>query len=372
MALRIVDLSTVWLDAQAYAQDLPFIKLGQEVTAKVEGVPGRNFKGKVVFIHPQVDPQTRTATVRMALPNQELSLRPGLYATAQIESQIADEALLVPREAILDTGTRQVVFIAEGEGHFSPRRISTASASADGMVQVVDGLTAGEAVVTSGQFLLDAESRMREAIQKHLRERMLADAPVATTNTAAPAMPQPDHADHSTVAATPPAHIHGAALPPATARAPAPQSSAEADKVLSEYLKLHKLLGAPQQADTPVDPAGLVRAAEALAEVTTGETRAFALAVRDAAAAAAAKPLSEQRKRFKPLSEAVIALARLTPPSAAVADPLFIAYCPMAPGDGARWLQRTDTVANPYFATSMKDCGTIEGKIELGQLPGSK
>src|SRR4030095_2097038 len=132
------------------------------------------FEGEVVFIHPQVDPQTRTATVRMALSNMELSLRPGMFATAHIRSQLADDALLVPREAVLDTGARQLVFVAQDDGHFDPRTVETGLPSTDGMVQVKTGLSEGEQVVTSGQFLLDAESRVREATQKHPREGIAA------------------------------------------------------------------------------------------------------------------------------------------------------------------------------------------------------
>lgn len=176
MAMQIVDHSTLWLDAQVYAQDLPFIKLGQRLTAAVEGAPGDEFEGEVIFVHPHVDPATRTATVRIAIPNPGLTLRPGMYATAHIEAQLGNEALLVPREAVIDTGTRQVTFVVAGPGRFEPRNLKTGVPSADGMIQVLEGLAPGEQVVTSGQFLLDAESRMREAIQKYLKDRLLTES----------------------------------------------------------------------------------------------------------------------------------------------------------------------------------------------------
>ena len=358
MALRIVDLSTVWLDAQVYAQDLPFIKLGQEATADVEGAPGKRFSGKVVFIHPQVDPQTRTATVRMALDNRELTLRPGLYATAHVQAQLADDALLVPREAVLDTGTRQIVFISEGGGHFSPRTVTTGSAGEDGMVQVLDGLAAGQTVVTSGQFLLDAESRMREAIQKHLSERMLAKGPASRAPESLPS----GHTHVPPVTIQVDAHAgHGSAA--TTVPAPAVGASSELDKVFAEYLALQKVLGAPQQSDGPVDAGALAKAADALAVAGDGLGKTAARAIAGAASELAGKTIAEQRERFKPLSEAVIALAKTSPPSKAVAETLFIAYCPMAPGQGAQWLQTSEVIANPYFATSMKECGTIKGRI---------
>lgn len=171
--LQIVDHSTLWVDAQVYEQDLSLIKLGEKVTTTFESMPGKTVEGKVIFIHPHLDPSTRTARVRMTLPNPNLTLRPGMYAIAEISAELGDEALLVPREAVIDTGTRQIVFLALGNGRFEPREIKTGLSSSDGMLQVLEGLSRDDTVVTSGQFLLDAESRMKEAIQKHLDRALL-------------------------------------------------------------------------------------------------------------------------------------------------------------------------------------------------------
>ena len=169
--LRIVDHSTLWLEAQIYEQQLPFIHLGQRVRATVVGRPGEIFDGEITFVHPHVETTTRTAMVRVALSNTALHLRPGMYATVEIDAELDDKALLVPREAIIDTGTRQITFVARDGGHFEPRKVTTGAAGADGVVQVLSGLAPGESVVASGQFLLDAESRMQEAIQKMLAEK---------------------------------------------------------------------------------------------------------------------------------------------------------------------------------------------------------
>lgn len=174
MVMRIVDHSTLWVDSQVYAQDQSFLELGQRVLATIEGLPNRLFEGEIVFIHPHVDPVTRTATVRISVPNREMRLRPGMYATAEIHARLDDAALLVPREAVIDTGTRRIAFVVQGQGRFEPRDVKTGVSSSDGMVQILDGVVAGERVVTSGQFLLDAESRIREAVQKHLADRLLA------------------------------------------------------------------------------------------------------------------------------------------------------------------------------------------------------
>jgi multidrug efflux pump subunit AcrA (membrane-fusion protein) len=175
--LRIVDHSTLWLDAQVHPEDLAAVEMAGAVQAVVDGVPGSPIEGRVAFIHPHLDPATRTATVRAHIPNPTFALRPGMYATVTIASVAVADALVVPREAVIDTGTRRLLFVALDGGRFEPREVTTGAAGDDGLVQIVDGLGVGERVVTSGQFLLDAESRMREAIQKHLSDRLLSEQP---------------------------------------------------------------------------------------------------------------------------------------------------------------------------------------------------
>ncbi len=175
--LRIVDHSTLWLDLRVHPQDLAGVALGAAVTATIEGATGDDVTGIVTFIHPHVDPATRTATVRAAIANPELRLRPGMYATGRVVGVVADDVLLVPREAVIDTGMRRILFVALGDGRFAPREVEVGAAGDDGLVEVRRGVTDGEQVVTSGQFLLDAESRIQEAIQKHLTEHAPRETP---------------------------------------------------------------------------------------------------------------------------------------------------------------------------------------------------
>jgi RND family efflux transporter MFP subunit len=176
--LRIVDHSTLWLDVQVHPADLPLVTLGARVTARIEGARGADVEGLVVFVHPHLDPSTRTATVRARIPNPDLTLRPGMYAIVRVDATVATDALVVPREAVIDTGARQLLFVAPGEGRFEPREVTVGETGDDGGVEVRRGVAEGERVVTSGQFLLDAESRTQEAIRKHLAER----APRAAAN----------------------------------------------------------------------------------------------------------------------------------------------------------------------------------------------
>lgn len=164
--LRIVDHSVLWLDAQVFEQDLPFVAVGQAAAVALTARPGARVRGAIEFIHPHVDEMTRTGLVRVSVPNPDMVLKPGMFATVQLDAEIAERALAVPREAVLDTGTAQRVFVVQHDGHFLPRDVRMGASADGGLVQILEGLAAGETVVTSGQFLLDSESRTREAVEK--------------------------------------------------------------------------------------------------------------------------------------------------------------------------------------------------------------
>jgi Cu(I)/Ag(I) efflux system membrane fusion protein len=176
---RIADHSKMWLEAQVYQDQLDAIHPSQEVRATLDGMPAKTWTGKISFLYPHLDHMSRTLTVRMTLDNPDFILKPGMYATAQIMTEPAPDALQVPREAVIDTGNRQIVFIDQGEGHFAPRNVHMGVTGDDGNVQILDGLTAGESVVTSGQFLIDVESRTVEAIAKLNPTTMPTTAPAS-------------------------------------------------------------------------------------------------------------------------------------------------------------------------------------------------
>ena len=164
--MQIADHEKMWLEAQVYEDQLPVVRLGQTVIATLEGIPGRSFKGIVSFIYPHLDHMTRTLTVRAVLDNPGFELKPGMFATTQVLTLPLSDAVQVPREAVIDTGTRQIAFIAEGDGRFAPREVRMGLTGDDDLVEILEGLAPGEQVVTSGQFLLDVESRTTEAIEK--------------------------------------------------------------------------------------------------------------------------------------------------------------------------------------------------------------
>ena len=164
--LEVADLSTVWVDADIYQYELPWIKVGQPVTMTLDYMPGETFAGKIDYIYPYLKEATRTAKVRLRFANPGLKLKPEMFAQVKIESPVSKPAVVVPMEAVIDTGLKQHVFIALGQGRFEPREVKLGVyGDGNNVREVISGLSGGEEVVTSAQFLLDSESRFREAIQ---------------------------------------------------------------------------------------------------------------------------------------------------------------------------------------------------------------
>jgi len=201
---RLADLGIVWIFAQIYEQDLPYIQLGQEAIVKINSLPDREFRGRVTFIYPNLDEKTRTAKVRLEFENPGYFLKPGMFVSVQIASELAASALLVPDSAVLRSGQKNTVFIALDNGKFDARTVALGSEGENGMYEVVSGLNEGERVVSSGQFMLDSESQLNEAIEK-MREpaKMPMEQKSAATNSAMKAItvnentvyvcPMPEH-----------------------------------------------------------------------------------------------------------------------------------------------------------------------------------
>jgi Cu(I)/Ag(I) efflux system membrane fusion protein len=162
MPYEITDLREVWVLADAYESDLARLKLGMPATLSLQAFPNRTFKGRVIFIDPLLDPKTRTAKVRLSFPNPTGELRPEMFGEVTLQAQ-ARQGLRIPADAVIDSGTRKVVFVALGEGKFQPREVRVGAAGPD-FVEVVSGLGAGEQVVTRANFLIDSESRLRASL----------------------------------------------------------------------------------------------------------------------------------------------------------------------------------------------------------------
>ncbi len=166
----IADLSRVWAIASVYEYELPFLEVGLEAEMCLPYEPGVVYKGRINFIYPYLSSKTRTVQVRMEFENPALKLKPNMYADVVIKTKISDEAILLPSESVIRTGLRNVVITSLGKGKFLPKEIVIGKES-EGFVQVLSGLDEGETVVTSGQFLIDSESNLREAINKMLEAK---------------------------------------------------------------------------------------------------------------------------------------------------------------------------------------------------------
>ncbi len=160
---QLADLGRVWLIAAAFEQDLGLLRPGMTTIASVPSYPGRNFNGKVAFISPVLQPETRTAQVRIALDNADGALKPSMYASVTVQAGISQRALTVHDSAILDTGTRRLVIVDRGAGVFEPRAVVT-GARGGGRTEILQGLNDHESVVVNGNFLIDAESNLKAVI----------------------------------------------------------------------------------------------------------------------------------------------------------------------------------------------------------------
>lgn len=161
---QIADLASVWVLADVFEQDLGMVRLGQPAVVRVDAYPEKAFNGRIAFIYPTVAPETRTAKVRIELPNAAALLKPAMYARVEIASGHGrGKVLAVPESAVLDSGTRQLVLVDLGGGRFEPRTTRLGSRG-DGYVEVLEGVKEGEAVVVSANFLIDAESNLKAAL----------------------------------------------------------------------------------------------------------------------------------------------------------------------------------------------------------------
>jgi membrane fusion protein, copper/silver efflux system len=162
MPYEITDLSSVWVLADAYESDLARIRLGMPATLSLQAFPNRTFTGKVIFIDPILDPKTRTAKVRIEFPNPKGELRPEMFGEVTLHMP-ERQGLTIPADAVIDSGTRKVVFVAIGEGKLQPREVQVGPVTGD-TVEVLSGLQAGERVVTRANFLIDSESQLRASL----------------------------------------------------------------------------------------------------------------------------------------------------------------------------------------------------------------
>jgi Cu(I)/Ag(I) efflux system membrane fusion protein len=161
---RIAGIDRVWVEADVYESDLPVIAVGQRATVTLPYAPGRTFAGEISFIYPYLEGTTRTARVRVALPNRDMALKPDMYAEVTIQRDLG-ERLTVPEQAVLYAGERSFVFLDLGEGRLRPNEVATGLVTGD-RIEILSGLEPGDLIVTSGNFLVAAEARLKLAMEQ--------------------------------------------------------------------------------------------------------------------------------------------------------------------------------------------------------------
>ena len=166
MVFQIADLRRVWIDAHVYEYELELIETGQQAEMTFASLPGKTFNGTVAFLYPYLQSKTRDLVVRIVFDNPKMELKPQMYADVRIKTVLRGEGLMIPSEAVIRTGKRNLVFLSIGDGKFIPRDVILGPLLTRDRVQVIAGLSEGESVVTSGQFLIDSESNLNEAVQK--------------------------------------------------------------------------------------------------------------------------------------------------------------------------------------------------------------
>jgi len=169
-----------------YEYEAPLLRVGERAMLTMAAHPGKEFSGRVSYVYPTLETMTRTLRARVEFANPGLMLKPGMYADVVIEAA-AGKALAIPEQALLDSGTRKIVFVKQGEGTFVPREV-TVGARAVGYYPVLTGLSEGEEVVSSPNFLIDSESRLQAAIQQGAAKRAVSQAP--------PSKPAAEHEGH--------------------------------------------------------------------------------------------------------------------------------------------------------------------------------
>ena len=174
---RIGNLKKIWVTAEVYEFDAPWIEVGQPAKMELSFQRGKQYAGKVEYIYPTLNRRSRTLKVRLEFNNPGVELKPGMFATVRIEAQRKDEVLRIPTEAIIHSGERQIVFITSQIGKYQAREIVTGLVGDGHLTEVLSGLSQGDVVVTSGQFLLDSEAQLQEAVQKLLAARLQVKSP---------------------------------------------------------------------------------------------------------------------------------------------------------------------------------------------------
>lgn len=334
---RIADLSKVWVLVTLYEYQLPYVEEGMRATMTLPYIPGQKYEGSVIYVYPYLDPKTREAKVRLEFDNPNNALKPGMFAGVVLQSTLAAERTLAPRSAVIDTGERQVAFVSLGEGRFEPRNVKIGVETGDNQVEVISGLKPGEMVVTSGQFLLDSEAKMREALAKMM-----------TGDLAAGQKASVKVAQSSTLETLP------------------DELADHLDDVISHYFALSQRLASDSLEDIDDDARELATAMKRAAAIDIPEDQKFWSSHQSEVANVRSNALqligttdiAQARLQFAKVSTSLEKILLATGIPRKVDHEIQVLRCPMyREGQGGTvWMQPAGDVRNPYMGARMLGC----------------
>ena len=332
----IADLSRVWVIASVYEYELPFLNVGQETVMSLPYEPGTAYRGKITFIYPYLSPKTRTVQVRMEFDNSDLKLKPDMYADVIITTQTEEDVLKVPSEAILRTGYRNVVITSLGKGRFLPKEVNLGPEGED-MTQILSGLEEGETIVTSGQFLIDSESNLREAINKMLEARSAEPSDEVESQEG-----DKKEREEGIVPGADAGHDHNNMV----------------SGLIENYLKIHAALVSESVTEVAAESRSMSGELEKIrASDNADKFKDMTDQIEDSLEGLLSGDLQTARDSFKALSRVMVAFVKNSGREGAVSSGIKIYFCPMAE---EWWMQRDMTLQNPYLGKEMLLCGTEE------------
>ncbi len=332
----IADLSHVWILASVYEYEIPFLRVGQEAEMSLPYDPGTTYKGHITFIYPYLSAKTRTVQVRMEFENPELKLKPNMYADIVIKTKVSDEAILIPSEAVIRTGTRNVVITSLGKGKFLPKEVIPGP-EGEGFVQILSGLEEGEIIVTSGQFLIDSESNLREAINKMLEAKKTAAQEKEST-----------HDKHA-----------GMQIKKKIQKIDVELSEEQKDLIsllIESNLRIHRALVSesvsvvPAEARTVTDIIGKLKASD-----KEGHLREITSPIENSLDNLSSEDIEKIKDSFAAFSAVLVDYMKETGKEDARLSDIRLYVCPM---NKEHWLQKEADIQNPYLGKDMLICGT--------------
>ena len=340
--VSVLDLSNLWIWAEFYENEVGLLKQGQNIDVSLPAFPNQTFRGQIAVINPVIDAVKRTARVRIDIPNPKAQLRPGMYAN--VEVKIDDgEGLTIPVQAALPTGERMLVFLDRGQGKLLPRyvKVGRSFTTFDGQdqenyYQVVNGLQEGDRIVSSANFLIDAESQVQGALKDWQGEE-----PVST--------------------------------PPMTEKS-APQSpnsnlTAVVKPVLESYERLHELLAENKFSGVSAEVETLKKRVHQLLDIDPPSKperyKDLVDNLHSSAEQFTPNDIDQARIEFGQFSAALIAFLKDFMPQ--LDDPLYTVKCPMWSKSPAMWVQDSTQVKNPFWGPDMPTCGTVEETLQAAR-----